>query len=117
LRNFGSNFQTNYKTIEAATNMGDAADYYLASGLDADFPSDEAEDEWGAWGDWRGNRRPAYPVSKNKWRLADGSVVKISDMGDRHLENTIAYLKRTGNTGLPQFARMERELLTRERVI
>lgn len=37
--------------------------------------------------DWVGERRGV-------WRCADGTIVKIREMGDQHLANTIAYIER-----------------------
>jgi hypothetical protein len=34
-------------------------------------------------------------VAADEWQTRDGRVLKIYDMDDRHLENTIRYIERT----------------------
>lgn len=48
------------------------------------------------------------------WQMRDGTRVRIADMEDRHLRNTIAMLERKGRTASSKFHELATELKRRE---
>lgn len=43
--------------------------------------------------------RSRYP----RWTLRDGTKVRVEDLSDKHLANTIRYLRRTARERYPEF--------------
>lgn len=87
LRDIGmGEFDFYYNTL-GDTGMGEMADYYL-----------EKEMESMAFEKYFGtltldHMRELY--KKNEWRTKENKTLKIEDMSNTHIENTIKFLKRT----------------------
>lgn len=82
--------------------MGDIADYYLDSLIDAE--EDLEEERW-------------KNFAAKKWLTKDGKLLKIKDMETSHIANTISFIKKEGfldDLGQNYITLFEKELKIRE---